>query len=79
MIANKIRTPNVGSMSHTPELSDAMPRRVVVAGVAVVTAPESNRLEASQGLKRRLSSVVAVFVRPYGRAIGTESHELQSD
>ena len=38
IIANKMRTPSVESMSHTPELSDAMPRSVVVAGVAVVTA-----------------------------------------
>ena len=38
MIAKRMRTPSVESMSHTPELSDAMPRSVVVAGVAVVTA-----------------------------------------
>ena len=32
-----------------------------------------------QRLKRRSSSVVAVFVRPYGPARRTESHELQGD
>jgi hypothetical protein len=38
MIANKMRTPNVESMSHTPVLSVVIPNKVVVAGVAVVTA-----------------------------------------
>ena len=38
MIANKIRTPNVGSMSQAPELSAVIPNKVVVAGPAVVTA-----------------------------------------
>ena len=38
MIAKRILTPKVGSMSQTPELSVVIPIKVVVAGPAVVTA-----------------------------------------
>ena len=38
IIAKRMRTPNVESMSQTPELSVVIPNKVVVAGVAVVTA-----------------------------------------
>ncbi len=52
-----------------------MPRSVVVAGVAVVIRRVKS-LQVSQRVKQRLSSVVAVFVRPSGPARRTRKARL---